>query len=103
MFRMRFLPFPEFAIAQLHFFALIIEDVERLRRLGEKFHIDERRVIGEYGPATFDGDFEKDVGGARQHEICGQAKGPKHERLRKAPAEIGRGCDHVSQCPFGSA
>ena len=74
---MRFLPFPEFAIAQLHFFALIVEDVERLRRLGEKFHIDERRVIGENRPASFDRDIEKDVGGAREHEIGGEAKQPK--------------------------
>src|SRR6185436_5545923 len=83
-FLVRFLPFPEFAIAQLHFFTLIVEDVERLRRFREKFHIDERRVIGKYGAATFDRDFEKDVGGARQHEVRGQAKRPKHERLDEA-------------------
>ena len=100
---MRFLPFPKFPIAQLHFFSLIVEHVERLRRLGEKFHIDERRVIGEYRPASFDRDIEEDVGGARQHEIRGQAKRPKHERLDKAAAAIGRGGDHFSQCSFGSA
>ena len=85
-FLVRFLPFPEFPIAQLHFFALIVEDVERLRRLCEKFHIDERRVIGEYGAASFDRDIEKNVGGAREHEISRETKGPKHERLDKAGA-----------------
>ena len=93
-FLVRFLPFPEFPIAQLHFFALIVEDVERLRRLCEKFHIDERRVIGEYRPASFDRDIEKDVGGAREHEVRGETKGPKHERLDKAAPAVGRGCDH---------
>jgi len=60
-------------------------------------------VIGEYRPASFDRDIEKDVGGARQDEIRGQSKRPKHERLDKAAAAVGRGCDHVIQCSFGTA
>jgi hypothetical protein len=83
-------------IAQLHFFALILEDIERLRRLGQKFHVDERRVIREHRPASLYRDVEKDVGGAREHEIGSETKSPKHESLDKAAAAIGRGSDHLS-------
>src|SRR5262249_33682279 len=84
-----FLPFPKFPIAELPFFSLIIEDVERLRRFSEKFYIYERRVIGGYRPASLYRNVEKDVGGARQHEVRGQAKRPKHERLDKAAPAVG--------------
>ena len=39
---MRGLPMAKFAIAERHFLSLEFEDVKRLRRLGQEWHIDER-------------------------------------------------------------
>jgi hypothetical protein len=79
----RFLPCPEFPIAQFHFLSVVIKDVKRLGRLRKKCHVNERGVTGEYGAAPFDRDVEKNEGRARQNEVGGETKGPEHEPLEE--------------------
>ena len=100
---MRLLPLPEFAVAQLHFLPIVIEDVKRLRRLREKVDIDERRVTGEHRATPFDPDIQKNIGRARQHEIRCETKSPKHQPFQDTvPASMGGDGDHFNQCSCDS-
>jgi hypothetical protein len=100
----RFLPLAEFAIAQLHFLSVIIEHVKGLWRLGEKLQINERRLIGEYGAASFDSNIEKNVGSACQHKVGREAKDPKHQPLKEMTSTaMGRRGDHFNRCSCDSA
>ena len=74
---MRGFPITKLAVAQRQLLSLVIEDVKRLGRLGQKREVDEGRRGGENGPAPFDADVEKDVGRGRQDEIGGKAKEPE--------------------------
>src|SRR5262249_21360955 len=79
---MRRLPFTEFPIAQLHLLPLIIKDVERLRRFGQKFYVHERRRLLKHGLAAFNADIEKNVSRAEQYEIGADSKHREDKSLR---------------------
>ena len=82
---MRRFPFTKLAIAQFHFLSLIIKDIERLRRLGQKLYIDERNGFLKYRPAAFDSDIEKNIRRAKQHEVGTEAEKPENSSFRDAP------------------
>ena len=60
---------------------LVIEDIERLGRLGEEGPVDERRGRFEHRAGSAEKDQREDDGRADQHEIRGRAKQPKRDRL----------------------
>jgi hypothetical protein len=63
--------------------AVVIEDVERLRSLGEKFHIHERRVARKHRATALDGDIEENVSRAQQDEISRETKTPENDLLEE--------------------
>ena len=72
-------------------FPFVVEDVERLGRLGQKRKIDEGRSGCENGPAPFDADIEKDVGRAGEDQIGREPEEPEDDALSEADAaSVGR-------------
>ena len=83
---MRNFPIAKLAIAQRQFFPFVIENIKRLRRLGQERDINEGRARRKNGATAFDSDVEKDVGGTRKDEVGRQAQYPKDDTLNPANA-----------------
>jgi hypothetical protein len=79
-------PIAKFAIAQLHFFAAVIKDIKRLRRLGEKRQINEGGVACENSATTFKADIEKNVSRCRQHSVSSEPESPEGDPFKQAGA-----------------
>ena len=79
--RMFAFPGAKLPVAQRLLFSFVVEDVERLGRLGQKGKVDEGRRGRENGPAPFDADIEKDVGRAGEDEIGGEPEEPEDGAL----------------------
>src|SRR5207237_7817027 len=100
----RRLPLAKLAIAHFHFLSLIIEDVERLRRLREKFQVHERRSFCEHGAAALDADIEKNISGGQENEVSRDSKNQEKRALNHIFATpIWRNCRHFNQCSSGNA